>query len=203
MVYISTSTPFLSAVKRVEKLLRLADKRLVQAATTRSKQNGPAARKGWKGRKGDAGRGGGEDEVLGIAEEVERLKEEGRRKKGGKGGAVDEDGDGHDAAGEEVLVKGTGRAIAKVLDLAGWFQQRGDVYVVRLRTGSVGAVDDVEIDESKILSTGGEGEEMDVDSAEPGTTKKKQIKPGDEEMTALPQTRIRQTSVLEVAVSLR
>ncbi|KAK3069904.1 hypothetical protein LTR53_011391, partial [Teratosphaeriaceae sp. CCFEE 6253] len=73
VVYISARTPFLSAVKRVEKLLRLSDKRLVQSATTLAKQ------KGTQGRKRKRGAEGTEDEVLDIAREVEKQKGKKRR----------------------------------------------------------------------------------------------------------------------------
>jgi len=43
--------------------------------------------------------------------------------------------------GGEVLVQGTGKAVGKVLDTAWWFKQRGEEYIVRLETGSVGVVD--------------------------------------------------------------
>jgi len=66
---------------------------------------------------------------------------------------------------EEVLLKGTGKAIQKVLQVALYFQEQEDC-MVRIRTGSVGAVDDIET---------AEGEE----------------------------SRVRRTSMIEVAVSLR
>lgn len=46
---------------------------------------------------------------------------------------------------EEVLMKGTGRAVERCLAVAGWFmgEEGGEKYAVVLRTGSVGAVDDV------------------------------------------------------------
>jgi len=82
---------------------------------------------------------------------------------------------GFDKRGEEVLVKGTGKAIEKVLRIALFFQGQDDV-VVKLRTGSVGAIDDIIVD--------GDGA-------------------ADEAGDDLPETRLRKTSVLEVAVSLR
>lgn len=196
-MYISTSTPFLSAVKRVEKLLQRADKRLVQAATTRAKQHDPRGR---KRRGGDRD----EDEVLGIAEEVERLKNEGKRqKRQRKDGPEDEEAD---AVGEEILLKGTGKAIAKVLDLASWFQQRSDVYTIRLRTGSVGAVDDISPGEQADVEMSLGDDDTDVDRPA-GGHQKKSAKPQKEqrnnETQPLPETRIRQTSVLEVAIALK
>ncbi|KAI9745309.1 MAG: hypothetical protein M1818_001589 [Claussenomyces sp. TS43310] len=86
-------------------------------------------------------------------------------------------GRGADKRGEEVLVKGTGRAIEKVLQVALFFQGQDDC-LVRLRTGSLGAIDDIIVD--------GDGNgHLDV---------------GGEEV---PETRVRKTSVLEVGVSLR
>jgi len=49
---------------------------------------------------------------------------------------------GAEKGGEEVVIKGTGRAVEKVLRLATWWQAQDDVRVT-IRTGSVGAVDDV------------------------------------------------------------
>lgn len=44
---------------------------------------------------------------------------------------------------EEVCIKGAGKAIDKVMNLALWLQNQ-EIYKVRICTGSVGAVDDVE-----------------------------------------------------------
>lgn len=75
--------------------------------------------------------------------------------------------------GEEVILKATGKAVERLLGVAGWFLQEvegeGGKYRVVVRTGSVGAVDDV---------VGKEGE-------------------GDE------GSRVRRVSCLEVGVSLR
>ena len=213
-IYISSKTPFLSAVKGAEKLLHLSDKRLVQSATTLAKQNHS------KGR-GKRKRGGGdEDEILEIAEAVERQK---RRKNGGEGG-------------EEVVLKGTGKAIQKVMELGLWFQQREE-YAVRLRTGSVAAIDDLTVDEDPDPSAAQEDEGDKSGSAEgnddtkPGAednkdegmefdaTRAEEAKGGStgdiaavpeksnavqvKESEPVPETRIRYTSSLEVAVSLR
>ena len=78
---------------------------------------------------------------------------------------------------EEVLLKGTSRAIEKVLGLALYFQGQGDCRV-RLRTGSVGVVDD-------IVEGDGEGE-----------------KEGDED-EEVPETQVRKISVVEVGISLK
>lgn len=176
----------MSAVKRVEKLLILADKRDVQAATTQAQKNKR------KRRRDDDG----EDEIGAIA----RFTEEGREKKKRVGGV----------SGEEVVVKGTGKAVGKVMEVGSWFQQR-DGFEVRVRTGSVGALDDVEVPEKEEQEDGGaddEGGKMDVDQAEPGAEKDETGDEGnseaaEKEAEAVSGTRIRYLSVLEVAVSLR
>jgi len=171
----------MSAVKRVEKLLDLADKRDVQAATTHAQKNKR------KRRKDDD-----EDEVLAIARGVEEGREKKRRVAG--------------ASGEQVLVKGTGKAVGKVMEIGVWFLQR-DEFEVKIRTGSVGVVDDVEVAEG-----GGEHEgedagedKMDVDQAEAGAEKSGdgELKKDEKDVKAVSGARIRYLSVLEVAVSLR
>ena len=80
-------------------------------------------------------------------------------------------------ASEEVVLKATGRAIERVLGLGLYFQGQPD-YMVRLRTGSVGVVDDIVEREVPEQKDGGEEEE-------------------------LPESRIRKASVVEVAVTLK
>lgn len=182
VVYVSARTPFMSAIKRVEKLLQLADKRDVQAATTLAKKNSNNKRK--RRREDD----GGEDEIGAIA----RFAEEGREKKKRVGGV----------GGEEVLIKGTGKAVAKVMEMGCWFLQR-DGFEVRVRTGSVGAVDDVEVPEKDEEEEA--GEKMDLDQAEPGADAEGDGKKEEQskEVEAVSGARVRYLSVLEVAVSIR
>lgn len=80
------------------------------------------------------------------------------------------------AAEEEVLVRGTGRATAKTLELAAWFTRQPDVHV-SLRTMTLEAVDDVVVDEDGAEEEGGFAEEQ--------------------------ETRVRMMSCLEVGVALR
>ncbi|KAI5357648.1 Putative ribonuclease P/MRP protein subunit Rpp20/Pop7 [Septoria linicola] len=187
VIYISAKTPFLSAVKRAEKLLRLSDKRLVQSATQLNK-DAQSKKKRWDRE---------DDEIVGIAREVESAK-----KKGGE-------------QREEVVLKGAGKAIGKVMELGLWFQQREE-YRVRIETGSVGAVDDVEYQErekKEEVKAGGGGdgvEDMDVDATkDKAATKlgskivKHEEHKTEDGKTEVNQTRIRQLSVLEVYVSLR
>ena len=78
---------------------------------------------------------------------------------------------------EAVVLKGTNRAIEKVLELGLYFQRQDDC-MVRLRTGSVSVVDDIVQEEEEGGEEDGEGEE-------------------------LPESRVRKISVVEVAVTLR
>lgn len=77
---------------------------------------------------------------------------------------------------EEVLVRGTGRAIARTLELAAWFTHQTDVRV-SLRTMTLEAVDDVVVDEDGAEEEGG--------------------------FAAAEETRVRMVNCLEVGVSLR
>lgn len=90
-----------------------------------------------------------------------------------------------EASKEEVTVKGTGRAIQKVLEIAAWFEdkERNEGTRLRLFTSSVTAIDDIVATEAAE-----ESEKMVEDEA-------------DDEET--PESRLRQLSVLEVKISLR
>lgn len=83
-----------------------------------------------------------------------------------------------DGRGEEVFIKGTGRAIERVLQVGLYFMGQDDC-LVRVRTGSVGTVDDIRVENTAASSDGGE---QDID---------------------VPQARVRMTSTIEVVVSLR
>ncbi|KAF4986492.1 hypothetical protein FDECE_15919 [Fusarium decemcellulare] len=60
--------------------------------------------------------------------------------------ALQEAGNREDADSAVVTVMGTGRAIEKTLAVASWFEEEGDCEV-EIKTGTVGAVDDVVGDE--------------------------------------------------------
>lgn len=81
-----------------------------------------------------------------------------------------------DGEGEEVLIRGTGRAMAKTLEVAAWFTRQADVRV-SLRTMTLEAVDDVVVDEDEAEAEGG--------------------------FAAEEETRVRMVNCLEVGVSLR
>ena len=82
-------------------------------------------------------------------------------------------GDGSTSDGDEVLLRGAGRAIAKTLHVAAHFTRERDCKV-SLRTLTEGAVDDIIMDEAE--EEGGFAEE---------------------------ESRVRMVSVLEVGVRLR
>lgn len=181
----------MSAVKRAEKLLHLSDKRLVQSATQLSKDARNKKRR-WDRRED-------EDEIVGIAKEVEKKKK--------KGLGLER---------EEVVLKGTGKAIGKVMELGLWFQQRDAEYHVRLNTGSVCAVEDVQYEEEaeKHASAGAEVTEDVAQAASLYEIKQAVAKPMSKVMKReeheiengkkeISETRIRQLSVLEVYISLR
>lgn len=160
IIYISSKTPFMSAVQRIRTHLTQISKRKSQSindTTHSSTSKGAQIR-----------RKAGGDRILAQAlEEIERAENS-------PGG------------GEEVIVKGTGKAIEKVMGIAGFFQENAatEGVKVRLTTGSVWAIDDISV------SNEGEpeGEQMDVDG---------------KEEEDLAETRVRQVSVLEVRIGLR
>ncbi|KAF7160010.1 hypothetical protein CNMCM5623_005556 [Aspergillus felis] len=105
IVYVSTKSPFMSAVKRVQKLLRQAEKRATAAVNLSSSKRTDRQK------------------LAEVARGQEQLSK------------------------EEVFVKATGRAIEKALSVGRWFEERGNEYAVRVKTGSVVVVDDIEEDE--------------------------------------------------------
>ncbi|KAJ5601335.1 hypothetical protein N7510_010869 [Penicillium lagena] len=172
IVYVSSSTPFMSAVKRVQKLLRQAEKRDTAAVSledTRTSEKQKLA------------------ELAKIAGAEKR---------------------------EEIFVKATGRAIERALGVGKWFEERGDGFVVRVKTGSVLVVDDVaEGETGKKKSQDDSDSKVDegVDSAPAPDSKasesdKKRKQGADDdpaEMEELPETRTRWIKMVEVAISLK
>ncbi|KAF2856727.1 hypothetical protein T440DRAFT_503389 [Plenodomus tracheiphilus IPT5] len=133
IIYITASTPYIPALKRVRKLLAEIEKRAKQSSSSAFQTRGGARR--------GAGIGSGK---TGFAEANGRLEAGAVEKdivegvRGGKGGK----------AGEEVFLKATGRAMARALEVGVYFQ--GEVgYKVRVEMGSVRAVDDVEVGEGE------------------------------------------------------
>ncbi|KAI4196887.1 MAG: hypothetical protein LQ350_006256 [Teloschistes chrysophthalmus] len=194
IIYISATTPFISAVKRVRKLLDLIQKRstgkskLIDDANANANANAPG--------------NNDKQNLRALAAAVS-----------GGGGA-----DGSKAGKEEVILKATNRAIEKALGLAVFFQGQEDLRV-RLRTGSQGVVDDVEV-----LGGGkrerGKGAKRKGEGKGKGKGKKGEEDGGEEEWGGIegdsrdgmevveeeeevPETRIRRVSVLEVGIGLR
>ncbi|GAB7353487.1 hypothetical protein MBLNU459_g3938t1 [Dothideomycetes sp. NU459] len=185
VVYISSRTPFMSAVKRVQKLLHQVEARAAQSA---------AATTGSRKRK------------YGASEEGDRIAQTAAALAAQQQHNKDRDQQ------REVVMKATGKAIEKALGLALWFQQR-EGFGVRIETGSIGAIDDIvpveggsrgdgndEDEKSARMSEGVDGDadmdDADADgrNAERSTTEAAQ--PEDE----IPETRIRYASTIEVAV---
>lgn len=88
----------------------------------------------------------------------------------------DANDDGDQQQPFEVLVRGSGRAMAKTLELAAWFQRQPDCKI-SLRTMTLQAVDDVVVDEDGAEEEGGFAAEQ--------------------------ESRVRGVSCLEIGVSLR
>jgi ribonuclease P/MRP protein subunit POP7 len=153
----------MSAIKRIRKHITQIQKRRSQSVAAVSSKRGSVPLHKAKG-----------DRILAAA--IESLDKQ--------DAAAHANGGGKD----EVLVKGTGKAIEKVLALAGWFQDRGAEEGVRIRleTGSWWAVDDVEIEEATNDDT------MDVD-------REVQDSKQDEE---IPDSRTRGLSVLTARVTV-
>ncbi|KAN0110915.1 Rpp20 subunit of nuclear RNase MRP and P domain containing protein [Hyaloscypha variabilis] len=111
VIYVSSSSPFISTVKRVRSYLSHIETRAAGPITL--------------------GKHASQQQVRAAIEEgIERAR--------GSGGDVGK-GKGR---GEEVLLKATGKAIERLLGVALYFQGQEGVKV-ELRTGSVGAVDDI------------------------------------------------------------
>jgi ribonuclease P/MRP protein subunit POP7 len=192
IVYVSTKSPFMSAVKRVQKLLRQAEKRATSAVNLSSSKRTDRQK------------------LAEVARGQEQLSK------------------------EEVFVKGTGRAIEKALSVGRWFEERGNEYAVRVKTGSVLVVDDVEEDEEakrkaieeaeRVLQQEQAQEEKKVDEKDDGQTapdqsvdapaqpvSKSETKKRKRAANALasasgeelPETRTRWVNMVEIAVTLK
>ncbi|KAI4717043.1 hypothetical protein E4T48_06738 [Aureobasidium sp. EXF-10727] len=146
IVYVSTKTPFMSAVKRVQKLLAQAEKRLAQSAADQVSNRPKYSHTN--------------DDIT----DIERVAATMAAQKHNQ---------------DEIILKATGKAIAKALSLALWFQQRIE-YNVRIETGTVGAIDDI-----VPLEDSPEGDDQNM-------------KDGEDDV---PESRIRYASTIQVFVS--
>ena len=163
IIYISSRTPFMSAITRIRKHVSQIQKRRSQSVAATSSKRGSVPLHKAKG-----------DRILAAAIESLDRQDAAAAAKG--------------SAKDEVLVKGTGKAIDKVLSIAGWLQARESSEGVRIRleTGSWWAIDDVEVDEDEEAQDG-----MEVDGAKHSG-----------QMEEVPDSRTRSISVLTLRVSV-
>lgn len=141
----------MSAIKRVQKLLLQAEKRSAQSAADQVSSSRPKYSVA-----------SSNDEITDI-ERVAAIMAEGK----------------HDR--DEIILKATGKAIAKALSLGLWFEQKEE-YSVRIETGTVGAIDDIVAPEDV---AGEEDEAMKDGGAEHD----------------IPESRIRYASTIQIFVS--
>ena len=131
--------------------------------------------------------------INGKGSDKQKLRALGEQGSGGKGKEP-----------EEVVLKATGKAIEKALSLALFFQGQEDCRV-RIRTGTVGVVDDiVEAEEPVNLPATAASGASNVDTTGEEVSSLPVIGDDrrDEEDSELPETQIRKTSMVEVRVSL-
>ncbi|KAL4739807.1 Rpp20 subunit of nuclear RNase MRP and P-domain-containing protein [Aspergillus similis] len=127
IIYVSSSTPYLSAVKRVQKLLLHAEKRATTSLANKNNRNKYSGKIAPQKKLGERGQTQQEQLIAAMArgEDREMLDK------------------------EEVFVKATGKAMKTALRVGRWFGSHGreEEYKVRVSTGAVLVVDDVEEDE--------------------------------------------------------
>lgn len=135
-MYISSHTPFISAVRRVRKLL---DKSLRATTGAATRNNSLQAR---------------------VEALQRRSNNNNNNNNTARRGAQHDDNDDDVVAPLAVTVLGTGKAVEKALGVASWFEQEGDCHV-RLETKTVTTVDDIvmqgpdEVDESRARRVSG------------------------------------------------
>jgi ribonuclease P/MRP protein subunit POP7 len=145
LVYVSSKTPFMSAVKRVQKLLRMAERRammpVIDGRQQRRNHHHHHHNKGYR-----------KEEAHVLEKCQQRLRE------------------------DKVLVKATGRAIEKALEVGRWFEmgkgKAEDEYEVEVRTGSVCVVDDIVEGDDKVGDDEDDDEKKDEDGNERGKAEK-------------------------------
>jgi ribonuclease P/MRP protein subunit POP7 len=96
--------------------------------------------------------------------------------------------------GEQVLLKATGRAIPRALEIALYFQAEPDCRV-RIDMGSVTAIDDVQVHVPSMDKT------TEEDSGE--DEKEKEQEEEDEQEDDVPETRLRMLSSVTVGIGLK
>ncbi|KAL4751570.1 hypothetical protein BDW72DRAFT_202948 [Aspergillus terricola var. indicus] len=127
IIYVSSSTPYMSAVKRAQKLLLHAEKRATTSLANKNSRNKYGGKNAPQKKLGEQGQTQQEQLIAAMArgEDREMLEK------------------------EEVFVKATGKAMKTALRVGRWFGSHGreEEYKVRVSTGAVLVVDDVDEDE--------------------------------------------------------
>lgn len=151
VIYLKRNTPFIPTVKRVRSLLAQAEKRTMQAVSSKAP---------------------GELEPK-DAQKLSLVN-----------------------VNEEVYVKATGRAIFRATEIAWFFEQQegsSGRFRVRVKTGSVSAVDDVVEGPSPVVEKDKmEGVESNLEKCS-----------SQEEEGDIPETQLRQTGSVEIAIGLK
>ncbi|KAJ4293238.1 hypothetical protein N0V90_008520 [Kalmusia sp. IMI 367209] len=172
-LYITAKTPFVPTLKRIRRLLLEIEKRRAQSLSSNPRN---------RQQRHNANRKPLQPNGRLAAADVEReIASEGKEKEG-SGSGID---------GEEVYVKATGRAIERALRIGVYFQGESG-YRVRVETGSVMAIDDIEVKGE----SGENGAGEDVQDDEENVAEVNQELEDDD----IPDTRIRMVSSITVAI---
>ncbi|KAH8692955.1 Rpp20 subunit of nuclear RNase MRP and P-domain-containing protein [Talaromyces proteolyticus] len=120
IVYVGSKTPFMSAIKRVQKLLRHAERRVMTPLIDEKERKRRHAQQRKRESKAASSGSGAEEQERKVLEEcLKKLRL------------------------EKVLVKATGKAMEKAVRVGRWFEEKTEEYEVAVRTGSVCVVDDI------------------------------------------------------------
>lgn len=193
----------MSAVQRVRQLLKQVEKRESQSVNAQLVNESNKARRNPNGSGRKPGASGRGDRISAAAVTAAERREE--LVASGKG--------------EEVVIKATGKAIEKVLSLAEFFRgkERADGLKVVLRTRTLTAIDDViprtEEEYDIVLERkerqnakdrpGKKASGVDEDMKMMDPPRERDEHVWDDDVGEIPEARLRQTSVLEVGISLR
>ncbi|KAJ4985295.1 hypothetical protein SVAN01_09240 [Stagonosporopsis vannaccii] len=181
ILYITASSPFIPACKRIRSLLSQIAKRGAQAESAASGRGKHGAHRGGKRALEANGHLTPQDVEASIASAATTMSHlQGRGRGRGRGK--------ESVGGEEVYLKATGRAIPRALELGVKFQGEEDCRV-RVEMGNVKAIDDVEVrlrpQDGKDGLEGGEKEGE-----------------GGGDVEEVPETRIRTLSTVTVCIGL-
>ncbi|KAI4956350.1 hypothetical protein J4E91_000561 [Alternaria rosae] len=184
-LYITATSPYVPALKRIRKLL--------MQITKREKQSAASLNKAGRGGEGRGGRryaqANGRLEARDVEAEIAgAMSREGGDGRGGNKGSADGVGGSgiSDDKGEKVHLKATGRAIPRALEIGLHFQGEEDCWV-KVEMGNVSAIDDVEVKDRTAEDEGGEEGMRQVE----------------EDADDVPETRIRMLSSVTVTIGLK